>query len=120
MPTSHDGITKAREAAEALFRPRTDAETRPAPGETPMTEKQQSIRKPRILVAASAVPERDREPGAPADPASQARRATVKKAAKVPASKYGRIRALATYGMTVEQVAEIYGVPVNEIERIVS
>jgi hypothetical protein len=38
----------------------------------------------------------------------------------IPRSHYGRIRALAMYGMTLEQVAELYGFPVEEIERIVS
>jgi hypothetical protein len=36
----------------------------------------------------------------------------------VPPSQIGRIRALATYGMTPLQVAELYGVTVAEIERI--
>jgi len=30
----------------------------------------------------------------------------------------GRVRALATYGMTTAQVAELYGVTVDEIERV--
>ena len=34
-------------------------------------------------------------------------------------SQFGRIRALANYGMTQAEVAELYGVSVGEIERIV-
>jgi hypothetical protein len=37
----------------------------------------------------------------------------------IPASQFGRVRALANYGMTQAQVAELYGVGVDEIERIV-
>jgi hypothetical protein len=36
----------------------------------------------------------------------------------VPPSQIGRVRALATYGMTPVQVADLYGVTVAEIDRI--
>ncbi|MBV8508391.1 MAG: hypothetical protein JOZ11_21630 [Alphaproteobacteria bacterium] len=36
----------------------------------------------------------------------------------VPPSQIGRVRTLATYGMTPVQVAELYGVTVAEIDRI--
>jgi hypothetical protein len=39
---------------------------------------------------------------------------------EIPASQHGRVRALTNYGMTPEQVAELYGVTVDEIERIIS
>jgi len=39
---------------------------------------------------------------------------------KIPASQFGRVRALAGYGMTSSQVAELYGVGIDEIERIIS
>jgi hypothetical protein len=42
-----------------------------------------------------------------------------KRAPKIPASEFARIRTLAEYGMTLEQLAENYGVSVGEIERIV-
>ena len=38
----------------------------------------------------------------------------------IPSSQFGRIRALTSYGMTQAQVAELYDVSVEEIERIVS
>jgi hypothetical protein len=41
-----------------------------------------------------------------------------RKAREIPASQHGRVRALANYGMTREQVAELHGVTVDEIERI--
>jgi hypothetical protein len=38
--------------------------------------------------------------------------------AKIPVSQFARIRAWTTYGMTVSEVAEVYGVADGEIERI--
>jgi DNA invertase Pin-like site-specific DNA recombinase len=38
---------------------------------------------------------------------------------EIPASQYGRVRALTNYGMTQAQVAELYGVTVHEIEKII-
>jgi len=56
----------------------------------------------------------------PAPPKPRQRRRTIERAtAVIPASQFGRIRALASYGMTRAQVAELYGVGVDEIERIV-
>lgn len=37
----------------------------------------------------------------------------------VPASQFGRVRTLTNYGMTRVQVAEFYGVTVDEIDRII-
>ena len=37
---------------------------------------------------------------------------------KIPASQFGRVRALADYGMTRTQVAELYGAGIDEVERI--
>ena len=37
---------------------------------------------------------------------------------EIPESQLARIRALVKYGMTVPQVAEVYGVAVGEIARI--
>ncbi|HMD65254.1 MAG TPA: hypothetical protein VKG22_01230 [Stellaceae bacterium] len=47
------------------------------------------------------------------------RRAVRRETGEIPASQYGRVRALASYGMTQAQVAEVYGVTVQTIERIV-
>jgi len=38
---------------------------------------------------------------------------------QIPVSQFGRVRALTSYGMTQAQVAELYGVTVQEIERII-
>jgi hypothetical protein len=110
-PRDHDRerVSNARRAAEELFRPKpqTRRETDPsalAPGEQPP-------RKPRILpisrpepVRAAAVetPARRKPPPAP----------------KIPASQFARIRTWVTHGMSAADVAQVYGVAVEEIERI--
>lgn len=56
----------------------------------------------------------------PAEPKPIKRRPAVKRGPlHIPPSQFGRVRALANYGMTQAQVAELYGVGVDEIERIV-
>ena len=47
-------------------------------------------------------------------------RQTESRIRNIPKSEYGRVRALASYGMTLEQVAALYGVPATRIERIVA
>jgi hypothetical protein len=41
-------------------------------------------------------------------------------ATDIPPSEYGRIRTLAKYGMTLEQLAELYEVALDEVKRIIS
>jgi hypothetical protein len=38
---------------------------------------------------------------------------------EIPASQFGRVRALTSYGMTRAQVAQLYGVAVDEIDRVI-
>ena len=47
------------------------------------------------------------------------RRAVKREIRRIPPSQFGRVRALANYGMTQAEVAELYGVSVGEVERIV-
>jgi hypothetical protein len=55
-----------------------------------------------------------------AEPKPIKRRSAVKREPlHIPPSQFGRVRALANYGLTQAQVAELYGVGVHEIERIV-
>jgi len=55
-----------------------------------------------------------------AEPQLIRRRAAIKREAReIPASQFGRVRALTKYGMTKAQVAELYGVTVDEIDRII-
>jgi hypothetical protein len=118
---SREKTSRARQAAEDLFKraqPKADAEvTRPASnGDLP--HEQEARRQPRIFTVPPRLPPRPQvEPRTTVEPV---RRKTVAKPATraVPPSQIGRVRALATYGMTPLQVAELYGVTVAEIDRI--
>jgi hypothetical protein len=68
-----------------------------------------TARKPRILSAVPAQPihVEATKPVAPAKPHQ-----------KIPASQFGRIRTWLKYGMTIAQVAELYGATVGDVESI--
>jgi hypothetical protein len=56
----------------------------------------------------------------PAEPKQIQRKATTQgETREIPVSQFGRVRTLTSYGMTRAQVAELYGVTVDEIERII-
>ena len=56
----------------------------------------------------------------PAAEPKQVRAAAIRRGARgIPASQFGRVRTLTKYGMTRAQVAELYGVIVDEIEKII-
>ena len=68
-------------------------------------------RKPRVLAIAPVASVRHEDAETPVIPEPQATRAIAR-------SQFARIRTLVKYGMTVAQVAEVYGAAVGEIERI--
>jgi len=101
-------ITRAREATEALFRPKRQL-IEPSVPETPPAAAS-SARKPRVLTIASpALVHVERE--APVSPKRQM-------TPKIPRSQFDRVRSWVNYGLTASQVAEVYRIPVGEIERI--
>ena len=54
-----------------------------------------------------------------AEPIRLRRNATAKRETReILASQFGRVRTLTNYGMTRTQVAELYGVAIDEIDRI--
>ena len=117
-------IDKARKIAEDLFKPKV--QLRPvspvAPAEDPVSSADSPPRRqPRVFRALPVVvPTKGAETAAAAQPKPPRRRSAVTRDARViPASQFGRIRALTQYGMTEAQVAELYHVSVGEIERIV-
>jgi hypothetical protein len=116
-------LASAREAAEALFRPKPQSEDHGVPdaGPTTSSTEEGSGRTPRVFAMPQAPHVKPlSEPPAPA-PAEKRKRAEAKRrSAAVPASHHARIRTLTTYGMSREQVAEHYGVGVREIERILA
>jgi hypothetical protein len=72
----------------------------------------QSARKPRVLrIISPAVPIRHEALEVPVATEPQT-------TCEIPRSQFVRIRALVKYGMTVAQVAKVYGVAAGEIARI--
>ena len=56
----------------------------------------------------------------PAPEPKRVRAAAIRRETReIPASQFGRVRTLTKYGMTRAQVAELYGVIVDEIEKII-
>ena len=127
---SHDRekLTSAREAAEALFRPKPPSEDRAvadaAPIVSPAAEEGPG-HTPRVFTVAQPPQvkpppaERHDTPAPVTAPQTKPGRAKLR-LTKVPASHHARIRTLATHGMTLEQVADHYGVGAGEIERILA
>jgi hypothetical protein len=117
---SREKVSRARRAAEDLFkraRPNNDAEAT-GPVQNGVPHEQEPRRQPRIFTAPPRLPPSSKvEPPVAAQPVRQ--RTVAKQSTRtVPASQIGRVRTLATYGMTPVQVAELYGVTVGEIDRI--
>jgi hypothetical protein len=104
-------VTRARQAAEALFT------SKPPPVSTPtipasLTTTDRSTRKPRVLpILSPEAPARHEEREPPAAPEPQTTR-------EIPRAQFVRIRTLVKYGMTVAQVAKVYGVAADEVARI--
>jgi len=101
-------ISRARQAAEALFTVKPAVST-PSVSDTAPAD--QSARKPRVLRIISPAPARHEELETPVDPEPHTTPA-------IPAADFARIRTWVKYGMTVPQVARVYGVVAGEIERI--
>ena len=101
-------ITRAREAAEALFRPKRQL-IEPSVPETPPSA-DSSARKPRVLTVALPAPVHvEREA-----PVSAKQQMTP----EISRSQFDSVRTWVKYGMTAPQVAEVYGVGVDEVDRI--
>jgi len=102
--------TNARQAAEALFAPRRPPPEQPRRAASTLAD--EPVRKPRVLSVSSTAPHpRQERLAASTGPTEQA-------TPKIPKSQFARIQAWRRYGMTVQQVADVYGVAVSEIERI--
>ena len=98
---------QARQAAEASF-------TKPQVGTPSVSEVRptaETARKPRVLPMISPV-----VPGLPDE--AETAIAPSPPAGEIPGPQLARIRGWVKYGMTIAQVAQVYGVAVAEIERI--
>jgi hypothetical protein len=102
-------ITRARQAAEALFTAKPPVSE---PSVLDSAPGHQSARKPRVLrIVSQAAPVGHEQLETPVSREPQMPR-------QIPRSQFARIRTLVKYGMTVDQVAEVYGVPIDEIARV--
>jgi hypothetical protein len=99
-------ITRARQAAEALFAPKRPVTEQSVLNSPPAADP----RKARILATSppTRAPLEVEEAEPPVRLEEQAR-------PEIPVSKFAHIRALVKYGMTVSQVAEVDGVAVGAI-----
>ena len=115
-------INRARQAAEDLFKPARQAAGAHSPTsatDAASSAEQPPRRQPRIFAIPAVVPTHAKVE-MPAEPKpTRPRAAARRKTGTVPSSQLGRVRALTSYGMTRAQVAELYGVSVDEIERII-
>lgn len=117
---NREKISRARQAAEELFKsPPHIVEDEPPQSASPAAPaaQRQQRRQPRIFTLPPRLPtspEVDQPANAPASQEAAVKRPR----ATVPPSQFERVRALATYGMTTQQVADLYGVRIEEIDRI--
>ena len=103
----HEQLISARQAAEALFTGHRVTARSVEKGSAPLEAR---TRKPRVLPVLAKAPTRHVEPELPRN-SSQA-------GPRIASSQFSRIRTWVSYGMTARQVAEVLGVEVGEIERI--
>src|SRR5271155_808197 len=103
-------ITRARQAAEALFRSKPSVSGPSVPHSPPADQSARTPRVLRIIPPAAPVrhPDELKTPVGLEPPATRA----------IPRTQFARIRAWINYGMTIAQVAQVYGVAASEIERI--
>ena len=117
-----DRIDRVRQEAENLFRPKQAApHTEAAEVNGSSATDLHPPRQPRVFRIPPVVPMAEAKSVVPAARVRAPRpRAERRATQKIPASQFGRVRALVDYGMTRTQVAELYGVAVDEVERILS
>jgi len=105
--SDRDQAVSARQAAEALFTPKP--QTLKQPEVTPGSSANPSLRRPRVLGISAPEPQRQ-EDVAPLRPATTHKR--------IVDAEASRVRTWLKYGMTVGQVAKVYGVTLMEVQRV--
>jgi hypothetical protein len=116
-------INRARQVAEDLFKPRQQPKSAdmPTSASNAAPSADQPRRQPRIFAIPPQMPMSAAKVEAPADQKQVRRKAAIRRETlEIPASQHGRVRALTSCGMTRAEVAELYAVTVDEIERIMS
>jgi hypothetical protein len=119
----HEKTSRARQAAEDLFKPKQQT-TRVDPpisaSSVVLSVEGPSRRQPRIFTVQPPMPKGAAKAEAPAKPKPIRQQPAIRRETReIPASQQGRVRALTRYGMTKAQVARLYEVGVDEIERII-
>jgi hypothetical protein len=107
FPDPRERAIRARQAAEALFAPKPRIVETSISSAGPAAERLAPAPRAAETSRTARVHHETVAPPASPDPANE-----------IPASQLARIRTWVKYGMTVAQVAEVYGVPVAEIERL--
>jgi hypothetical protein len=109
-PAALERIARVRQAAEALFTPKSPRVRRsnslPVLGGGPSPDPPHAEE----VAKAAAMPEGTAAP--PIDTPPPSARLTI------PASQVARIRIWMKHGMTVSLVSEVFGVPISEVERV--
>ena len=100
-PDDRERKARARQAAEALFAPKSPARENPV---DPSAQR-------RHVLPTAQPPAQHEAIRAPANPQPASSKA-------IAATDLPRIRIWMKYGMTIAQVAAVYGVDVGEIERV--
>ena len=117
-------ISRVRQVAEDLFKPRQQTASADVPTSAPdvaSSPEHQPRRQPRIFAIPPQRPISTAKVEAPAEPKPILRKAAIRRESReIPAAQLGRVRALTNYGMTQQQVAELYEVTVDVIERTIS
>ena len=117
---NREKISRARQAAEDLFKPvHQTMSPELAPVSNGSSAAPQTRRQPRVLaVAPRVLPSAEVEAPTKAKP-TRHKQVVRRHGGTIPPSQLGRVRALASYGMTRAQVAELYDVTIEEIDRII-
>ena len=117
---SRDKISRARQAAEDLFKPPQQTNSPELmPVSTGSSTAPQVRRPPRVLAVAPRVLPSPEVVAPTKSKAPRQKQVVRRHGGSIPPSQLGRVRALANYGMTRAQVAELYDVTIEEIDRII-
>jgi hypothetical protein len=100
-------IIRARQAAEALFTSEQDIAEQPAPS----AAQEPKSRKPRVLPILASAPIRQEVVDTSMSLESPA-------TPEIPIKKPAHLRTLVKYGMSISQVADVYGVPIDTIRAM--
>jgi hypothetical protein len=109
--TDRDQAVGARQAAEALFKPKPPVFKEPEAHLDPLDNPQP--RRPRVLSISAPEPRRFEH-------AEASRPAAATPQKRIGDAEAARVRTWVKYGMTIAEVAKVYGVTLIEVQRVLS